>query len=167
VVEPGLTDIFFYKGDEMEIMTRKAWLAIGNAIVFLLSMIPSRHLRPLLYYAFRDVMRVIRHFVPSDGSSPADRIAWAWSNLECYRNTIRSLTIMWMLIYLVTGSVRLGLIYKSNLPQAELLNIVTLLSELPLGVALLVTILVGGVGMRLLVSKRLSEHNIVRNTSDA
>jgi hypothetical protein len=30
-----------------------------------------------------------------------------------------------------------------------------------------VTILVGGVGMRLLVSKRLSEHNIVLYTSDA
>jgi hypothetical protein len=148
-------------------MARKAWLAIGNAIVLLLTMIPSQYMRPLLYFAFRDIMRIVKLIFPSDGQYPADRIAWAWNNLRSYRITIRSLTIMWMLIFLVTGAVRLGLIYKSTLPQESLLHALMLISDIPLGIGILLTVLIGGIGMRVLVSKRLSEHNIVRNTSGA
>jgi hypothetical protein len=156
---------FSFLGDALEVMARKAWLAIANAIVLLLTMIPSDYMRPLLYFAFRDIMRIVKLIFPSDGRYPADRIAWAWNNLRSYRNTVRSLTIMWMLIFLVTGAVRLGLIRKSTLPQETLLHVLMLISDVPLGIGILLTVLIGGIGMRLLVSKRLSEHSIVRNTT--
>ncbi|KAI9284716.1 hypothetical protein BC943DRAFT_361055 [Umbelopsis sp. AD052] len=158
--------VLLLPGDALEVMSRKAWLAIGNAIVLLLTMIPSQYMRPLLYFAFRDIMRIVKLIFPSDGRYPVDRIAWAWNNLRSYRNCIRSLTIMWMLIFLVTGAVRLGLIYKSTLPQDSLLHTLMLISDVPLGIGIFLTVLIGGIGMRVLVSKRLSEHNIVRNTSD-
>lgn len=153
-------------GDQMDVLARQAWLAIGNAIVFLLSMVPSHHLRPLLFYAFRDIMRVVRIIAPYKGEYPADRITWAWNNMSCYRNTVRSLNIMWMLIFLVTGSVRLAIIYKSSMTPENTIHIVKLLSDIPLGVALTITILIGGFGMRYVVSKCLSgQHNIVNQTS--
>lgn len=168
ISSPLITKIVvcIFLGDALEVMARKAWLAIANAIVLLLTMIPSEHMRPLLYFAFRDIMRIVKLIFTSDGRYPADRIAWAWNNLCSYRTTVRSLTIMWMLIFLVTGTVRLGLIQKSTLPQETLLHVLMLISDIPLGIGILLTVLIGGIGMRLLVSKRLAEHNIVRNTSD-
>lgn len=144
----------------MDVLARQAWLSIGNAAAFVLSMVPSKHVRPFLFYAFRDIMRVARLIVPHEGGYPYDRITWAWNNLPIYRITVRSLNIMWILIFVVTGGVRLGLIHKPTLPPEKLVHIVKLLNELPLGAALLVTIAIGGVGMRCIVSKHLRRISI-------
>lgn len=144
-------------GTELDIATRKAWLAIGNAVVFLASMIPFQHLRPLLFYIFQDVSRVIASIRSQKRIYPTDRPAWAWENITMYRSTVRSLNAMWILIFIITGAVRLALIYKHS-PSADpehLLYVVKLLSELPLGIAVVITVLIGGIGMTLLVNKHL------------
>ncbi|KAJ2964021.1 hypothetical protein NQZ79_g894 [Umbelopsis isabellina] len=149
--------VLLLPGTELDIATRKAWLAIGNAVVFLASMIPFQHLRPLLFYVFQDVSRVIATIRSQKRVYPTDRIVWAWENIRVYRTTLRSLNVMWILIFIITGAVRLALIYKHN-PSADpehLLHVVKLLSELPLGIAVVFTFLIGGIGMTLLVNKYL------------
>ncbi|KAG2181405.1 hypothetical protein INT43_008988 [Umbelopsis isabellina] len=149
--------VLLLPGTELDIATRKAWLAIGNAVVFLASMIPFQHLRPLLFYVFQDVSRVIASIRSQKRVYPTDRIVWAWENIKIYRSTVRSLNAMWILIFIITGAVRLALIYKHN-PSADpehLLHVAKLLSELPLGIAVVITVLIGGIGMTLLVNKHL------------
>jgi hypothetical protein len=150
-------DSAFFQGTEMDVVTRKAWLAVGNAVVFLASMIPLQHIRPLLFYVFRDVARITTMIRRPKRAYPVDRITWAWENIMVYRSTLRSLNAMWILIFIVTGAVRLALIYKHS-PSADpeqLLHVIKLLSELPLGIAIIITVLIGGLGMTLLVNKYL------------